>query len=349
MRINAFDHFRGIAIIFIVAGHCYGPWAIDSFAERTLANLITGGTAYFVFISGFFFHHVFYQDFRYPRFILKKARLVLLPYLIMSTLGIMYFLACLDRPPLEDALIGHTAASMQDYARLFSLYLLIGSEIMGYWYIPFIMVFFLLSPLLIAQINLPQTFQLSLFGVSFVIAMLVHRPDGNLSPLHSAIYFYPLYTLGMMISANRAWVLTRLQGRAAIIGMLGLAIASAQALLVEGFGNFKKAGMFQYAGIDIMIVQKTLMCLFFVSLLHQYESRSSAILKFFASTSFALFFLHPWVLVLMDHLKVVDAIMFLPGAVIFGITTLLTIGGALAVAHAIKALLGNNSRIVMGW
>lgn len=348
-RISAFDQFRGIAIVFIIAGHCYGPWAIDTFAERTLANLITGGTAYFVFISGFFLHHVFYQEFRYRSFILKKVRFILLPYLIMSTLGIAYFLGYLHQPPLEQALIGHPASGTLDYLSLAFFYYLTGGVMIGYWYVPFIMVIFLLSPLFIAQINLPQKTQTALLIASFFVAMLVHRPNGNLSPLHSAIYFYPLYTLGMIVSVNRERALEILKGKALIFGSLALILASAQAFFVEGVGNFYKTGILSYAGVDILILQKTLMCLFFVSLLHQYESRPSAVLKYLASISFALYFIHPWILQLIGRLSILEYIRFLPGAVFFGATTLLTIGGSLAVAHLIKALLGNRSRTLIGW
>jgi len=54
MRLVSFDYFRGVAILFIVAGHSYGPWGINTLPEKILSNLITGGTALFVFISGFF-------------------------------------------------------------------------------------------------------------------------------------------------------------------------------------------------------------------------------------------------------------------------------------------------------
>jgi peptidoglycan/LPS O-acetylase OafA/YrhL len=55
MRLNYFDYFRAIAIIIIVAGHSFSLWVIDTLPEKVLANIITGGTSLFVFISGFFF------------------------------------------------------------------------------------------------------------------------------------------------------------------------------------------------------------------------------------------------------------------------------------------------------
>ncbi|MGS0727939.1 acyltransferase family protein, partial [Shewanella sp. 0m-11] len=60
--LNSINHFRGIAIIFIVMAHCYRPagWQIETFADKAWFNLMMNGTVFFVFISGFLFHHVFY-------------------------------------------------------------------------------------------------------------------------------------------------------------------------------------------------------------------------------------------------------------------------------------------------
>ena len=47
--------------------------------------LITGGTAYFVFISGFLYRQVFYGRTSYGAFMRKKALYVGLPYLVLAT------------------------------------------------------------------------------------------------------------------------------------------------------------------------------------------------------------------------------------------------------------------------
>jgi len=89
IRLNYFDYLRAIAILFIVAGHSFSVWSIDTLPEKVLANIITGGTSLFVFISGFFFHHIFYKDFEYKVFIKRKIKKVLVPYIILSTLAFL--------------------------------------------------------------------------------------------------------------------------------------------------------------------------------------------------------------------------------------------------------------------
>lgn len=53
-RLVYFDYFRALAILLIILGHCYNSWPRSHIWEATLVNLISGGTALFVFISGFF-------------------------------------------------------------------------------------------------------------------------------------------------------------------------------------------------------------------------------------------------------------------------------------------------------
>ena len=78
--LNKINYFRGIAIIFIVFGHC-DSFGITRFNENTtkLAEIIIpivhGGTAFFVFISGFLFHYIYFQNFQLKLFLIKKINM----------------------------------------------------------------------------------------------------------------------------------------------------------------------------------------------------------------------------------------------------------------------------------
>jgi len=95
MYINSINYFRGIAIIIIVAGHCLtlSNFSYNSFFGITILNLTQGGTSLFVFISGFLFHHIFYQYFDFKKFMLKKIKYVLSPYIFLSSLVIIFTFA----------------------------------------------------------------------------------------------------------------------------------------------------------------------------------------------------------------------------------------------------------------
>ena len=106
MFLTSFSYYRGIAIVLIVIGHCYGlsGWTFASYPERVLANILTGGTVLFVFISGFLFHQVFYLGFDFRWFLTKKLRRVATPYLLWSTLTLV--LNLLTHTPLPDRFVG---------------------------------------------------------------------------------------------------------------------------------------------------------------------------------------------------------------------------------------------------
>lgn len=104
---------RGIAIIFIVLGH-----SIYNSGEGfplLLENLLRGGTALFVFISGYFFHRIFYKDFDYSKFMKNKVQNVLYPFFSRVSDRFILFVFALDfygapvaRQTLAEYFLHHT-------------------------------------------------------------------------------------------------------------------------------------------------------------------------------------------------------------------------------------------------
>ncbi|WAK02631.1 acyltransferase family protein [Methylobacter sp. YRD-M1] len=349
MHLNSFDYFRGLAIMFVVAGHSCVYWGMDTFYEKVFANLIMGGTTFFVFISGFFFHHVFYSDFNYKRFIFKKAEYVLLPYTILSIMGILCFVFYLDRPPYAEIFVTDQLNSWHQYMKLSIQYWWTGSILDAYWYIPFIMIIFALSPLFIKLIQLSVRIQAGLLIFLLCISSLIHRPAHNLSHLHSVIYFIPVYMLGIICSIEKVRVLKFLEGKSIILGCLIILISAAQILIYDRYGNFHKETMFSYEGIDLMIIQKILMCFFLLSVTQKFENKDMPFLRYIATASFAIYFLHPWILYFLDYLSVFQRFNFLPGVLGFAITVPFVIAISLFIAILLKRVSFNNSRFIVGW
>lgn len=349
MHLNSFDYFRGLAIMFIVAGHSCVYWGLETFYEKVFANLVTGGTTFFVFISGFFFHHVFYFKFQYKQFILKKVKYVLLPYTLFTLTGIICFVFYLDRPPYAEVFITDHLNNWHQYIKLFIQYWWMGSILDAYWYIPFIMIIFALSPLFIKQIQLPMKTQVGLFIFLLGISSLIHRPSYNLSHLHSVIYFIPVYMLGIICSIERARVFKFLEGKSLVLGFSVVLISVAQILIYDKYGNFHKETMFSYEGIDLMIIQKILMCFFLLSVTQKFDHKNIPFLKYISAASFAIYFLHPWILYSFDYLSVFQRYNFLPGFLGFVITVPLVIAISLSIAIIFKRVSLNNSRFIIGW
>jgi hypothetical protein len=332
-----------------VAVHSFGPWAIDSFGEKVLATVISGGSTLFVFISGFFFHHVFYNNFRYKEFMIKKAKNVLFPYLILSMSGICYYLASSDPLPYANKLGVTNPVSWLNYIEVVSVYLWTGRIVAAYWYIPFVMIIFSMSPFFIRYINCSVANRIYIFLVLLLVAMVVQRPQGNLSPLHSVIYFTPIYMLGINCSIHREVMNEYIKGKSIFLGFLVLYLSVLQALFFEGYGNFNKATIFSFQGIDISIIQKISLCFLLLSILQIYEGCNIPFLKLMASRSFAIYFIHPWILKLIHDTGLQSFLSPIPGMGVFLITALLLVICSLLVSYMVKLGLKNNSRYIIGW
>ena len=192
MRLNYFDYFRAITILLIIAGHSYGTWYINTVPEMFVANLITGGTALFVFISGFFFHYTFYPKFQFKKFLIKKCKNVLLPYIILSSFGFLFFVVILEEGTPQ--IVGDLNSFINGVT-LYLKYFWSGRILTAYWYISFIMIIFICSPLFIQYVKLSLRIQLYIFFLSLSFSVIIHRPYYNLNPIHSCIYFAPIYML----------------------------------------------------------------------------------------------------------------------------------------------------------
>lgn len=341
MKINSLTYFRGVAILLIVAGHSYGHWVINSFSEKVLANLITGGTALFVFISGFLFHHIYYIEFDQKAFILKKIKNVLIPYIVLST-GALTVRIILNKPIFF-------MGTLYEHIMDAGYRMLIGNITTGYWYIPFISIVFIVSPLFIRYIKFSFKMRIFLFFFCLLVSMLMQRPADNVSPIHSFLYFVSIYLLGINCSIDQQKIFNFIHDKTIVLGVFVLAFAMLEAATRNDFGNYSKTEMFSFNGIDIIIVQKIFMCFFFLSFFHKYENKNISILKFVAGLSFPIYFLHPWVLKLVAKMQLVSYVKFLPDFSVFIMTTLVVTVSSIFVAYIIKLILRNNSKFVIGW
>lgn len=350
MRLVSFDHLRGIAILFIVAGHSYGGWIMDSFSEKLISNIVSGGTTLFVFISGFFFHHIFYKDFELKDFMVKKAKNVLAPYLILSTLGFIYFAFSSQAFPFQSLLIASDVSTWSDYLALYACYLWTGRIMYAYWYIPFIMIMFLLSPFFIRYIKLSLASRFTIMLVLLVFsAFFVHRPVLNLSPIHTVIYFIPVYLLGINCSINRTEFEQLLKGKTLILAITVLVLSALQSAYFDSRGNVYKTDLFSSAIFDINLFQKIALCFFFISLLHRYEHKTIPGLKLLASSSFAIYFLHTWILHITDQYPLFFMFPNIPQIVVWLSITIGVTALCILIAYGVKSLLKHNSRYLIGW
>lgn len=294
--LNSFNHYRAIAIILIVMGHSIhaagAHLEVETLPSKSLLNIMYGGTSLFVFISGFLFHHVFYRKYQYKNFLVKKIINVMVPYLLLS-FGPVYFMV-IGIGSHEPYFIPAKSGIIHEYILPAAKYYISGTSLTGYWYIPFIMVIFALSPFHVKYITLSLRLQLLIIGILSVVSILIHRPVSNINVLQSVIYFTPVYLIGITASANKDTIYEYLKGRELYLLVVVVSLAILQAKS-DHIGSYHKRP-FDYGGVDLMYCQKIAMCFFMMVWLYRFESYNNKIVHSIAAMSFCVYFIHPFIL-----------------------------------------------------
>jgi len=346
MFLNSLNNFRAMAIVFIVAGHSFGLANIDTNnpIAKLIINFLSGGTFLFVFISGFLFHHVFYKKFKYNRFILGKAKTVLTPYLILGLLPVLFYVSL-----KKDVFGGFFLPSGEGWGNEYLIpalkYYWTGSFLNAYWYIPFILITFLCSPLHVAFIRSPFGIQVFTVIIFSLLSIYMHRPVDNLHVFQSVVYFMPVYLIGIFCSLNKDVIYSIFKNKDVYLLLL-VAVFLGLQIYTGHNGNYHKEP-FIYSGIDFMFFQKISLSLFFMVWLARFEHVKNKVLHTLASTSFAVFFMHPfilWVLNKFTHVFQTGAPWF-----VFMVIVLFVIGICICIAKLARALLPKASKYLIGY
>jgi surface polysaccharide O-acyltransferase-like enzyme len=352
------EYFRAIAILLIVSGHTYAvSWAhfVDEDPTTTASWLnivpaiITGGTAYFVFISGFLYRQVFYGRTPYGEFMRKKALYVGLPYIVLATplafaemwLGLFSVTAVKEG-------IAYPHSYFVDFIVLFST----GRMVIAYWYIPFIFLVFLASPLFDRFIELSRGRRAAVLAAAIALAFWIVRPAENLNPVQCFFYFANFYMIGILFCEYRKPIMD-VVGRPLVLAALGavlLAIAATQATVMELPGNLERVpgDGFGFIGFDAMLVQKYVGIVFFCGLLTHVAGWMKRPLAFIADHSFGLFFTHGVVIAVLMRLPAPLSPHVGEPMVDLAIYSALVIAISLAIVVVVKQLTGKYSRYVIG-
>lgn len=304
MFLKSIANFRGIAIITIVAGHMYETGSGGDVLSSIIKNIITGGTSLFVFISGFMFYYVFYNRYNYKKFIINKLKNIGIPYFILSSIviTILYLLSKGYFAPVEalspdeiSILYAHGVIFQPDDTTLSTIlkYYLTGNSLPVYWYIPFAVLLFATAPLHMRFINSSSSNQKLTIILLSLVSIFIHRAVNGQNPFQDLIYFTPTYLLGIYVSLHSNKVKNHLENKLTILFLCIIFIAFIQYLSGHQ-GNYHKP-IFEYNGVDLQYIQKVFLILFLYVFFEKYYFESKT-LDTISNTSFAIFFIHPWVI-----------------------------------------------------
>jgi hypothetical protein len=272
-----------------------------------------------------------------------KFKTVLLPYLAMSCFAIP--LALLTREPFPWFYFGTVDTIHDQVIRPAVLYLVTGG-VFAYWYIPFILCIFALSPLFILFIRCRRSWQLCITVVLLFVALVLHRPVDNILVPQSVLFFSPVYLFGILCSLEKALLYEKLADKTGILLILVILLAVLQAVTSDFCGNLQKPP-FIYNGIDISLIQKLILCVLLMVYLHRFEEVRVIILPNLASASFAVYFLHGWPIYLFSLIQ--DRYVPLQGVLLLPFTTLAVISLSYLSAVLIRKRFPKRSRQLIGW
>lgn len=343
-RLVYFDYFRAIAILLIVLSHCYNTWHPDKPWESMVANIISGNTALFVFISGFFFHEVYFPKYHYQTFLKHKTLVVLLPYLILSSLFLFIYYLITSEIVMAKHLNDYFGKQLSNLT-LITANLATGRTMWAYWYIPFAMMLFALSPIFIKFIGLKLSTKLQITAALFICSVFIQRSLMSINPFHSLLYFVPYYLLGIIYSMHRARINGLIEGKGPILLLITTMTALGMHFLGQNH-NAAKASILAWHGADYMIFQKLTLILFMLAFTMQLQQYNIPALKMVANMSFAIFFLHQWVLETFYSIGINEVEHGFDGAMLLFICVASL---SYLAARLIKKALKDKSRFVIGW
>jgi probable poly-beta-1,6-N-acetyl-D-glucosamine export protein len=342
--LNSINYFRGIAIIIIVLGHCYdlSHWNISNDVEKIFYSSTLNGSIYFLFISGFLYYHIFYHKFNYQEFMTKKVKYVLLPYLFCSIIPVLFTVLLGDG--------GEYLPSELKHQPLLAIlwYFLTGKICHAYWYIPMVMLLFAISPIVNWIIKSKYLLKVILFSIP--ISMIVQRPIDNINPIHSLIYFFPIYLLGIWSSIHhqKIYAYLRSNNKKIMLLLVAIAIGAIQVLVFKESGNFNKE-FWSISVPDINLIQKILFCFLLMSILDTYEDADIATMKKVAETSFPIYFIHPFLINAVISVTTRLNIDYEGNFFTLIMVTCLAVIISMAIAYTMKAIFKQNSRYLIGW
>lgn len=326
-RLQYIQAARVIAIFLVVLSHTrflFPPsdsvWSPEMLLVLRSINLI------FIFISGFLFQYLS-SSFHYPSYLKSKARNVLLPYLICSMPALFMFLS-----GIKD--IGETGApAFIDSPIEIVLFLIFtGNHLTPYWFIPVMVIFYLLAPLFLAIDRRPRFYLILplLLAVSFVLS----RSPGDVSPIHNATFYLPVYLSGMCLAHFQDNIMPLL---ARWYPLLATAIFLPLLVNMGGFGSE-----------GIYLISKLLFCLAILGSLYRFIRDLPPSVGRLGDMSFGVFFVHQYVIAALEKAQHRLPLARPAGVLAFLVAALAVMAVSLAIVRLVQTVAKHHSRQLVG-
>lgn len=286
----------------------------DSVYGKIIYNLILGGTTLFVFISGYLFHHVFEPRYSFLSFYKGKIWQLFVPYLILGTVPILFRILTGNHPAGQFFFYDHDWVIVGDDFTSYLKYIVTGKFALGYWYIPFAMLLYACAPFHFWFLKRSVLVQSIIILILLGIASVLHRPlyypqSLFVANLQSLVYFTPVYLFGSFCSSHRKILFGLLSRRLPVLFLFMIALSSIQ-ILNGDIGTYSKVPL-TLEGIDFMLFQKLVMCLFLLLFFDRLEHLNHPLIALVATSSFAIYFIHGMLYTGFAYLRAMGMLRFI--------------------------------------
>ncbi|GAA4297666.1 acyltransferase family protein [Aestuariibaculum suncheonense] len=286
--------FRGLAILIIVFGHAVAAAAIGAkgvFDESYPLVMISevfyhDSTIYFAIISGLLFASVLKSK-GFKRFYGSKFKYVLLPYFFLTLIFTLIKIKFKSHDGFLDNFGFYLSAALKN--------LIYGKANFVMWYIPVLLFLYLVTPVL-NWLQYRNRFTKVLFLIIVLMPLVVSRVQmahEYILKIETMLYFTGAYVFGMWLGAALDEKLTALKKYKYIVFSIAfLSTVGLFYLYVNKLDYLGKVSLKE----SLFYVQKlcfTVLILFFFK---KYEHKQVRWLDLVARDSFAIYFLHGFIL-----------------------------------------------------
>jgi len=282
--------FRGFAILFIVLIHGFGfmisyagnePPEIRVGIFYTLNEiLLHNGTIFFALISGILFSHVLAKK-GWLYFFKSKLLNVVFPYLFFTLVFTFFYWEVSGGPQLIVY-----SGGVVEFLQKVSVHFLTGGAIFSFWYIPVLLVLYLLTPLLFSIIKNKNLHWLIIPLALMPLVTSRFWPDIVWT---NFAYFIGVYTVGLYAGANYPEIIKKLDSH--VVVLTSIAITTT---IILGLMFLYKIDKWQFISLreSVWYIQKLAFASLLLVLSKRYIEKIPAFIYTLGNYAFPIYFMH---------------------------------------------------------
>jgi hypothetical protein len=339
--VEAVHLLRAVAIIGVVLAHSLPAfdWSQSPETRAFLYALSIQSSILFFFVSGFLFQYLS-PRFKYGPFLLHKVKTVAAPYVLVSIPAIALSVGY----GLQNGEMWLWFKDLPAWQQV-GLFLVTGKHFSPFWFIPTLLLIFVLAPLwLLIDRKAPWIYLLIPVWLAWSVT---HGRNGPYGPISMLFYILPVFLIGMVVSRFWTDIIQVLTRRLWLVGVCA-ALSFAGLLLLAGSG----------LKTDLQIPFKIAMALLILALFTRFDVRANPLMGEIAHSSYAIYLIHCYLVagqialtsyLFTGSLSLAGAGGLLPGNFInwLAYAAVLLVVSLIAVRIA-KRMFGKHSRMIIG-